>query len=85
MYDFVAPDGVTEVTIDAMSGMLPGDHTVTTVTELVRTDRQPTEPDTLHEELAIEAETANTPTARMFATRLISRSQVNDPARKPPK
>ena len=34
------PDGVTEVTIDAMSGLLPGEHTTTTVVELVR-DRLP--------------------------------------------
>src|SRR5688572_11050510 len=35
--------------------------------------------------VAIEAETANTPNARMWPTRLISRSQVRDPARKPTK
>ena len=57
VYDFQAPDGVTEVTIDAMSGMLPGEFSETTVTELVRTDRQPTDEDTAHRELAIEDET----------------------------
>ena len=36
VYDFSRPDGVTEVTIDAMSGLLPGEHTSTTVVELVR-------------------------------------------------
>jgi len=56
VYDFRRPDGVTEVTIDAMSGLLPGEHTTTTVTEVVRTDVQPGSPDTTHRELAIEAE-----------------------------
>ena len=36
VYDFRRPDGVTEVTIDAMSGLLPGEHTTTTVVEVVR-------------------------------------------------
>src|SRR4029453_16601947 len=56
VYDFRRPDGVTEVTIDAMSGMLPGSHTTTTVVEVVRTDKQPGSQDTTHRELAIEAE-----------------------------
>ena len=41
VYDFRRPDGVIEVKIDAMSGMLPGEHTTTTVAEIVRTDVQP--------------------------------------------
>jgi membrane peptidoglycan carboxypeptidase len=57
VYDFRAPDGVTEITIDPMSGLLPGEHTQSTVTELVRSDRQPTQQDTTHREIAIEAET----------------------------
>ena len=57
VHDFTRPDGISEVTIDAISGMLPGEHTVTTVTELTRSDRQPTQPDTTHRELRIEAET----------------------------
>jgi membrane peptidoglycan carboxypeptidase len=56
VYDFSQPDGVTEVTIDAMSGLLPGEHTSTTVVEVVRADVQPTDSDTTHRELAIEAE-----------------------------
>ena len=56
VYDFSRPGGVTEVTIDAMSGLLPGEHTTTTVVELVREDAQPTDSDTTHRELAIEAE-----------------------------
>ena len=56
VFDFRRPDGIAEVEIDAMSGLLPGEFTATTVTELVRTDVQPTQDDTLHRELAIEAE-----------------------------
>ena len=57
VYDFRMPSSVVEVTIDAMSGMLPGEFTETTITELVRADRAPTQQDTTHRELAIEAET----------------------------
>jgi membrane peptidoglycan carboxypeptidase len=57
VYDFRRPDGVAEVEIDAMSGLLPGEFTETTVTEIVRADVQPDEPDTVHRELAIEDET----------------------------
>jgi membrane peptidoglycan carboxypeptidase len=60
VYDFRRPDGVSEVTIDAMSGLLPGERTTTTVTEVVRTDLQPNAPDTTHLELAIEAESGKT-------------------------
>ena len=57
VYDFRRPDGVTEVTIDAMSGLLPGEHTSTTVVELVAHRRAAhRSPDTTHRELAIEAE-----------------------------
>ncbi len=54
VYDFRRPDGIAEVEIDAMSGLLPGEFTETMVTELVRTDVQPNEDDTTHRELAIE-------------------------------
>jgi membrane peptidoglycan carboxypeptidase len=57
VFDFRQPDGVTEVTIDAISGMLPGEFTETTVTEVVRTDLQPNQQDTTHRQLRIEAET----------------------------
>jgi membrane peptidoglycan carboxypeptidase len=57
VHDFVQPDGVTEITIDAMSGLLPGELTQTPVTELVRSDRAPNQQDTTHRELRIEAET----------------------------
>ncbi len=56
VYDFRRPDGITEVTVDAISGLLPGEHTITTVTELVRTEVQPSQDDSAHRELAIEAE-----------------------------
>jgi membrane peptidoglycan carboxypeptidase len=55
--DFSVPSGVAEIAIDAISGMLPGEFTVSTITELVRADRQPSEQDTVHRELRIEAET----------------------------
>ncbi|HVM24792.1 MAG TPA: transglycosylase domain-containing protein, partial [Candidatus Limnocylindrales bacterium] len=57
VHDFQVPEGVTEVTIDAISGLLPGEFTTTTTTELVRTDRQPSQRDTTHREIRIEAET----------------------------
>jgi len=57
VFDFRQPDGVTEVTVDAISGLLPGEFTETTVTELVRSDLQPSQEDTTHRELRIEAET----------------------------
>jgi membrane peptidoglycan carboxypeptidase len=55
--DFARPEGVTEVEVDAISGLLPGEHTTTTVTELFASDRTPNEQDPLHRELRIEAET----------------------------
>jgi len=57
VHDFTRPDGVADVTVDAMSGMLPGEFTTTTITEVVRSDRQPGEQDITHRELRIEAET----------------------------
>ncbi len=54
VHDFTRPDGLVDVTIDAMSGMLPGEFTQTTMTEVVRADRQPSETDTTHRELRIE-------------------------------
>jgi membrane peptidoglycan carboxypeptidase len=57
VHDFARPDGVSDATVDAISGLLPGEHTTTTVGEIFRTDRTPTEADSLHRELRIEAET----------------------------
>ena len=44
--DFARPEGVVEVEVDAISGMLPGELTETTVTEVFRSDNAPTTPDT---------------------------------------
>ncbi len=57
VFDFRAPSSVREVEVDAISGMLPGEFTDSTITELVRVDLAPTQRDTTHRELAIEAET----------------------------
>ena len=57
VHDFGRPDGIVEVTVDAISGMLPGEFSDTTVSEIFRSDRQPTEPDTVHRELRIEVVT----------------------------
>jgi len=57
VHDFARPDGLADVTIDAISGMLPGEFTLTTVTEITRADRQPSESDTTHRELRIEVVT----------------------------
>jgi membrane peptidoglycan carboxypeptidase len=57
VHDFTRPEGVAEATVDAISGMLPGEYTETTVTEIFRADRQPTQPDTVHRQLRIEEET----------------------------
>ncbi|HEX7172781.1 MAG TPA: transglycosylase domain-containing protein, partial [Candidatus Limnocylindria bacterium] len=55
--DFARPDGIVEAEVDAISGLLPGEFTTTTLTELFRSDRAPTQQDPLHRELRIEAET----------------------------
>ena len=55
--DFARPASVVEVEVDAMSGLLPGDETLTTVTELFAEDRQPAREDDTHRRLRIEAET----------------------------
>ncbi|MBA2633035.1 MAG: transglycosylase domain-containing protein, partial [Chloroflexi bacterium] len=57
VHDFARPDGMADVTIDAVSGMLPGEFTLTTVNEITRADRQPSEPDTTHREVRIEVVT----------------------------
>ena len=54
--DFPRPDGIVEAQVDAMSGLLPGDLTRTTVTEIFATSNQPQQEDTLHERLRIEEE-----------------------------
>jgi membrane peptidoglycan carboxypeptidase len=55
--DFTRPDGIVEVKVDAMSGLLPGDNTTQTVTEVFNANDVPTQRDTTHRKLAIEAAT----------------------------
>jgi membrane peptidoglycan carboxypeptidase len=55
--DFPRPDGIVDVAVDAMSGMLPGDNTVSTVNEVFMASNVPTQRDTVHRTLRIEAET----------------------------
>jgi membrane peptidoglycan carboxypeptidase len=54
--DFPRPDGIVEAQVDAMSGLLPGSLTRTTVTEIFATSNQPQQQDSLHERLLIEEE-----------------------------
>ncbi len=55
--DFARPDGIVEKKIDAISGQLPGPNTVSTVTEVFKADDVPTQQDTTHVPLTIEAAT----------------------------
>jgi membrane peptidoglycan carboxypeptidase len=55
--DFQRPSGIVEMQVDAMSGMLPGPDTVATVTEVFDEAHRPTQQDTTHRKLRIEAET----------------------------
>jgi membrane peptidoglycan carboxypeptidase len=84
VYDFRQPDGVTEVTIDAMSGMLPGEFTETTVTEIVRSDLQPSQQDTTHRRLRIEAETGKIWQEGCGDFQVAAPSGEPDPSAEPP-
>jgi membrane peptidoglycan carboxypeptidase len=55
--DFSTPDGIVELEVDAISGMLPGDQTRNTITEVFAESNQPEEEDTVHRRLRIEEET----------------------------
>jgi membrane peptidoglycan carboxypeptidase len=55
--DFTRPDGIVDVKVDAISGMLPGPDTTATVSEVFDATNQPTRVDTLHRQLRIEAAT----------------------------
>ncbi len=55
--DFVRPDGIVDVTVDAISGALPGELTGATVSEVFDATNQPSARDALHRTLRIEAET----------------------------
>jgi membrane peptidoglycan carboxypeptidase len=55
--DFQRPDGIVELEIDAISGMLPGEFTRNTVTEVFAESNRPDDEDTVHRRLQIEEET----------------------------
>ena len=55
--DFTRPSGIVDVEVDAISGMLPGEFTETTVTEIFDEANRPSQQDDVHQELRIEAET----------------------------
>jgi membrane peptidoglycan carboxypeptidase len=55
--DFARPGGIVELEVDLMSGMLPGDETIRTITEVFDETHRPTEQDDVHQSLRIEAET----------------------------
>jgi membrane peptidoglycan carboxypeptidase len=55
--DFPRPEGIVEMEVDAISGMLPGPLTQSTVSEVFARSNQPEEEDTVHQRLRIEAET----------------------------
>ncbi|MGZ8562158.1 MAG: transglycosylase domain-containing protein [Candidatus Limnocylindria bacterium] len=53
--DFPRPPGIVEAKVDALSGMLPGEFTTQTVTEVFAAGHVPTQQDTLHRRLMVEA------------------------------
>jgi membrane peptidoglycan carboxypeptidase len=53
--DFPRPPGIVEAKVDAISGMLPGEFTTQTVTEVFAAAHAPTQTDTLHRRLTVEA------------------------------
>ncbi len=55
--DFVRPKDIVELSVDATSGMLIGDETVHTITEVFASNNQPTARDDVHQKLRIEAKT----------------------------
>jgi membrane peptidoglycan carboxypeptidase len=55
--DFTRPKDIVTVEVDALTGMLPGEFTTKTVKEDFAPDHRPTQPDTLHRKLVIEAAT----------------------------
>ena len=57
--DFVQPSGVVEATVDAMTGLAPGEFTTSTRTEVFISGTQPSAADDRHRELAVEAATGS--------------------------
>jgi len=84
IHDFTRPDGVADITIDAISGLLPGEFTETTVSEVVRADRQPSQQDTTHRELRIEAETGKIWQDGCGDFETVAPSGSPDPSAEPP-
>ena len=84
IHDFAPPGGVVEISIDAISGQLPGEFTMTTVGELVRADRQPSQQDSVHRELRIEAETGRIWQEGCGDFETVAPSVTPDPEASPP-
>ena len=55
--DFLRPADIVSVKVDALTGMLPGEFTTETVTEDFAAAHQPTQRDSLHKKLILEAAT----------------------------
>ena len=55
--DFPRPKDIVEMKVDSLSGMLPGEFTTATVTEVFAAAHKPTQTDTLHRKLIVEAAT----------------------------
>jgi membrane peptidoglycan carboxypeptidase len=55
--DFPRPAGIVDLQVDTISGMRPGEFTKLTISEVFAESNQPTQEDTIHRQLRIEAET----------------------------
>ncbi|MDQ2854332.1 MAG: transglycosylase domain-containing protein [Chloroflexota bacterium] len=55
--DFPRPKDIVEMKVDSLTGMLPGEFTTATVTEVFAAAHKPTQTDTLHRKLVVEAAT----------------------------
>ena len=53
--DFPRPSDIVEAQVDALSGMLPGEFTTQTVKEVFAAAHRPTQQDSLHRRLVVEA------------------------------
>ncbi|MGZ8481475.1 MAG: transglycosylase domain-containing protein, partial [Candidatus Limnocylindria bacterium] len=84
VHDFTRPEGVADVTVDAISGTLAGEHTLTTITEVVRADRLPNQQDPVHRELRLEAETGRIWEEGCGDFQTVAPSVTPDPSAEPP-
>ncbi len=57
------PPGLTRVGVDALSGLLPGDHTQRTVTEIFLEGTEPTQRDNVHQAFRVNRENGKLATA----------------------